>query len=229
MIQRQDRHKELEVSSIAYYQYNPRKNAMPYSQFTLPQVVQEFNLTLIEVGSFLPSPNPISPSPYLAEFIEKHFDLALALNTEKARSELLVCPILLGVKEALEGQMSLFSGEDFTIEPERGFNGTCDYILSRSSEQLFVTAPVVIIVEAKKENLKSGLGQCVAEMIAAQKFNEIQQNSISAIYGAMTTGSLWRFLKLESQTVTIGLREYSVPPVEQILGILVSLVSDSLE
>ena len=124
-----------------------KNNLMPYSQFTLQQVTQEFKLKLVEVSTFLPAvTNPVSPSPYLTEFIERNFDLALALNTEKARSEMLICPILLAAKEALGGKISLFSGEDFTVEPETGLNGICDYILSLSSEQLFVTAPVAIIV-----------------------------------------------------------------------------------
>jgi hypothetical protein len=80
-------------------------------------------------------------------------------------------------------------------------------------------------VEAKKEDLKGGLGQCVAAMLAAQKFNAAKQISIPIIYGSITTGSIWRFLKLEGQTVTIGLREYSLMPIEQILGILVSFIS----
>ncbi|TAG97061.1 MAG: hypothetical protein EAZ09_12770 [Oscillatoriales cyanobacterium] len=199
---------------------------MSYSQFTLQQVTQQFKLKIVEVSTFLPPIEPIYPNPYLAEYIERHFDLALALNTEKARSEMLICPILLGVKEALAGKISLFSGEEFTVEPETGLNGICDYILSRSSEQLFVTAPIAIIVEAKKEDLKSGLGQCAAEMLAAQKFNVAKQISIPIIYGAITTGSIWRFLKLEEQTLTIGLREYPALPIEQILGILVSFISD---
>lgn len=199
---------------------------MSYSQFTLQQVTQEFNLKIVEISTFLPPIEPVYPNPYLAEFIERHFDLALALNTEKARSEMLICPILLGVKEALAGKISLFSGEEFTVEPEIGLNGICDYILSRSSEQLFVTAPIAIIVEAKKEDLKSGLGQCAAEMLAAQKFNMAKQIYIPIIYGAITTGSIWRFLKLEEQTLTIGLREYPAMPIEQILGILVSFISD---
>ena len=202
-----------------------KNNLMPYSQFTLQQVTQQFKLNIVEVSTFLPVTNPVSPSPYLTEFLERNFDLALALNTEKARSEMLICPILLAAKEALGGKISLFFGEDFTVEPEIGLNGICDYILSLSSEQLFVTAPVAIIVEAKKEDLKGGLGQCVAEMLAAQKFNAAKQISIPIIYGSITTGSIWRFLKLEGQTVTIGLREYSLMPIEQILGILVSFIS----
>jgi hypothetical protein len=81
------------------------------------------------------------------------------------------------------------------------------------------------VVEAKKEDLNGGLGQCVAQMIAAQRFNEQNNQSVPIIFGTVTTGDRWKFLKLESNTVTIGLLEYNLPPVEQVLGILVSFVA----
>ncbi|AUB42739.1 hypothetical protein COO91_08885 [Nostoc flagelliforme CCNUN1] len=79
-------------------------------------------------------------------------------------------------------------------------------------------------MEAKKENLKGGLGQCIAEMIAAQRFNVKYEKSIATIYGSVTSGNLWTFLKLEDRTVTIDLTEYLIPPVEQVLGILVWMI-----
>ncbi len=199
---------------------------MPYSDFTLRRVKQDFNLTIVEQPTFLPPIQPQSPSPFLSAFLEKYLPLALALNTEKARSEMLICPILLEVKDILGSQVSLFSGNDFTVDPSVGLSGVCDFLISRSSEQLFVEAPAVVIVEAKREDLNGGLGQCVAEMIAAQRFNEQNQQSVPIIYGTITTGDRWKFLKLEGQIVTIGLLEYTLPTVDQILGILVSLVAD---
>lgn len=113
------------------------------------------------------SVQPISLSPYLNEFLTKNLQLAIALNTEKARSELLICPLLLAVKEALSNSVSLFSGEEFNVDAETGLTGVCDYLFSCSPEQLFIKAPVAVIIEAKKEDLKGGLGQCIAAMIAA--------------------------------------------------------------
>lgn len=199
---------------------------MSYSDFTLRRARQEFNLTIVEQPTFLPPTEPISPSPFLTTFLDKHLPLALALNTEKARSEILICPILLEVKDNLNQQISLFSGNDFTIDSSVGLSGVCDFLISRSPEQLFIEAPAVVVVEAKREDLNGGLGQCVAEMIAAQRFNEQNNKPVPAIYGAVTTGDRWKFLKLEGLTVTIGLLEYTIPPVAQILGILVSLISD---
>jgi hypothetical protein len=85
---------------------------------------------------------------------------------------MIIIPILLEVKRRSKHQISLFSGIDFNVNFEKGLNGICDYIIRFSPEQLFIRAPVITLVEAKNENIKAGLGQCVAEMIAAQLFNQ---------------------------------------------------------
>jgi len=91
---------------------------------------------------------------------------------------------------------------------------------------LLVSAPVIIIVEAKKENINAGLGQCVAEMLAAQIFNEREGNEIPAIYGAVTTGTIWKFLKLQAQIIEIDLGEYYLNDVNKIVGILASVINN---
>ncbi len=75
------------------------------------------------------------------------------------------------MRKILNRQISFFSGEEFNVEPEVGLAEFCDFMISLLLEQLFIEAPAVVIVEAKKENFKGGLGQCIAEMIAAQRFN----------------------------------------------------------
>jgi hypothetical protein len=197
---------------------------MAYSDFTLRKVLKDFNLSTQD-NSLCTNASPISPSPFLADFLDRSVSLAIAIGTEKARSELLISPILLDVREHLQRKISLFSGTDFTVDPTIGLNGICDFLISRSPEQVIITAPVAVIVEAKKGELDSGLGQCIAEMVAAQKFNQQQDNAIDTIYGTVTSGSLWRFLKLENQTVTFDLKEYAIPPVEKVLGILIHIAS----
>ena len=197
---------------------------MPYSQFTIPKVVEDFGLTLVESGSFFETTQDVPLSPYLEEFITKNLQLAIALNTEKARSELIICPVLLAIREALPN-IGFFSGEEFNVDVDMGLNGVCDYIFSRSTEQLYVTAPVTMVVEAKKENLKGGLGQCMAEMVAAWRFNTERQNAIKNIYGVVTTGTVWRFLKLQEKTVTIDLNEYALPPIGSVLARLILMFS----
>lgn len=198
---------------------------MSYSDFTLRKVKQTFGINTIEDQKFLPEIQPIAASTTLTDFLAESLPLAIATGSEKARSELIISPVLLEVRKILQRKISLFSGTDFTVDSALGLNGVCDFVLSRSTEQLEVEAPAVMIVEAKKSDLNPGIGQCIAEMIAAQKFNEINNQSIPTIYGSVTNGTVWRFLQLTEQTVTIDFTDYPLPPVDVILGILVWMVT----
>ncbi|MEM7555670.1 MAG: hypothetical protein AAF378_16525 [Cyanobacteria bacterium P01_A01_bin.84] len=208
---------------------------MSYSDFSLSRVKRDFGLTTVENGRFLPEIQPIEPSFYLKEALSEGLPLAMTLPTplrgiatgsEKARSELIISPILVEVRKVLERKISFFSGEDFTVAPELGLSGVCDFLISRSPEQVFIKAPAVIIIEAKKGDLKPGLGQCAAEMVAAQKFNQENNIPITTIYGSVTSVTAWRFLKLEGQILSIELQDYPVPPVGILLGMLVWMIRE---
>ena len=110
------------------------------------------------------------------------------------------------------------------LEPTQGLTGFCDFLISLSPEQLVIEAPVVTLVEAKNDNIQSGLGQCMAEMIAAQIFNQRKGKQISTIYGVVTTGTNWKFLILKGQVIEIDLNEYFINQLGKILGILKSLI-----
>ncbi|MFM5887849.1 MAG: hypothetical protein ACKPFD_07325 [Dolichospermum sp.] len=199
---------------------------MSYSEFTLDKVRKAFALTIIDkINAFASIPEIECPA-LLAEVLEENVPLALASNTEKSRSEMIIAPILIAARKYLNNQISLFSGIDFTVDTEQGLTGNCDFIISRSPELLIINAPVVIIVEAKKENINAGLGQCVAEMIAARMFNEREGNNIQTIYGTVTTGTNWKFLKLINQVVEIDLTDYYINHVSKILGILSNIVME---
>jgi hypothetical protein len=203
---------------------------MAYSDFTsLAKAKKAFDLTIVEeIGTFAVIPE-LRSSEALTEALAYNVPLATASNSEKARSELIIMPILLEVRKRLHSRFSLFSGVDFTVDEGRGLNGYCDYILSNSTEQLFVAAPVMMVVEAKNENLKGGLGQCVAEMVAAQIFNERENVSNYTIFGAVTTGTNWLFLQLRGKEVTIDLTEYYLVQIDRILGILThAIVTNAL-
>jgi len=199
---------------------------MAYSDFTLRKVKQSFGLTAVEGGRFLPEVEPIAPSPILAGLLEDTVPWAIAVGTEKAKSEVIIAPALLEVKRLLNHQISVFSGTDFTVDIAAGLNGVCDFLISRSPEQFEIEAPAVVLVEAKRDNINSGLGQCIAQMVAAQRFNEANNNPIPTIYGSVTSGTAWRFMKLEGQIITIDVRDYPFPPVETILSMLVWMVRE---
>ncbi|MEG4407854.1 hypothetical protein [Microcoleus sp. MON2_D5] len=195
---------------------------MSYSDFTLNRVAKDFNLTISERSNIFTEIPELTPSDFLQETLRDNLPLALGSNTEKARSELIIAPILVELRKQLNYQISWFSGIDFSVDASKGLNGSCDFIISQSPELLFVSAPVITVVEAKKENILAGLGQCVAEMLAAQIFNKNEGNEIPVIYGTVTTGTNWKFLKLTNQTIEIDLVEYFINDLGKILGILAS-------
>jgi hypothetical protein len=195
---------------------------MPYSQFTTIRNVREaFQLTVLEGDRWLPMIEAIAPSHTLADTLAESLPIVATSGSEKARSEGIIYPVLLDVRRVCDRKVSLFSGEDFTVEEAVGLNGSCDFLLTRSPEVLEIDAPAVVIVEAKKTDLKTGFGQCIAEMVAAQRFNQDKGCIVSSIYGSVSNGIQWQFLKLEQQTVTIDLTVYPLPPVDQILGFFV--------
>ena len=199
---------------------------MPYSKFTLSKAVEDFDLTIVEGDRFLPPIPPVEPTPLLREILKDTVPWAIAVGSEKARSEGIINPVLLDIKRQLDQPIIVFSGEEFNVQPEAELTGYVDFLISRSAEQLFIKAPAIVLVEAKKEDLKPALGQCLAEMVAAQRFNQQKQQAIGTIYGTVTSGTVWRFLKLEDHRVSIDLNDYPLPPTDQVLGMLMWMVQD---
>jgi hypothetical protein len=195
---------------------------MSYSDFSLEKVKKKFNLVIKENEELFTNINPLEPSNLLREFLAQNANLALKINTEKARSEMIIAPILLDLKHLVNDKISLFSGVEFNIDSEQGLNGICDFLISNSEEQLFISSPVVTLVEAKNENIMGGLGQCIAEMIAAKIFNEQEGNQIPLILGVVTSGNIWKFLQLKGQEIAIDINEYYLKDIAHILGILAS-------
>ena len=200
---------------------------MSYSEYSLTRAKQEFSLVTLEKRDLFADVPKLIPSNLLTETLNYNLPIALGSNSEKARAELIIAPILVDLRRQFQEEISLFSGIDFTVDPTKGLNGTCDFLITKSPEILVLTAPVITIVEAKKENINAGLGQCAAEMVAAQIFNGQAPTPIKMIYGAVTTGSIWQFLKLEKQTLSIDLSEYYLNDVNTILGILASGISQA--
>jgi len=198
---------------------------MAYSDFSLEGAVKTFELKYSEVADLFGKEPNLECSQLLAETLKRSVPLGLASNTQKSRAEMITAPILIELREQLHNRISLFSGIDFNVDSERGLDGSCDFLMGNSSGLLLVVAPVIIIVEAKPENLNSELGQCVAEMWAASLFNEREGNDIPAIYGAVTSGNIWKFMKLKEQVIEIDLTEYYLSDVNKILGILASAIN----
>lgn len=197
---------------------------MSYSQFKLEDIETQLGLSIQECQTLLTTVHPQPISDRLQELLDYNLPLALEIGTEKARSEMIIAPILIELKKILESKISLFSGREFNIDPERGLVGFCDFLITRSSSQLIIKSPVIIIVEAKNDNIQSGLGQCIAEMYAAQIFNQRQGETLKTIYGSVTNGTNWKFLKLVNQIVQIDVHEYFLNDLSLLLGFLKAFV-----
>ena len=197
---------------------------MAYSNFTLEMVRTAFQLEIVESAGIFSKIASVDPSAHLVTTLARNVPLAITINTEKAKSELIIADILVELREKLERRISLFSGIDFSIDDEKGLTGVCDFLVSLSPVQSFLEAPVITLVEAKKDDLTIGLGRCVAEMFAAQRFNAEKDNDLPYIYGTTTSGTDWRFLKLEGQRLYIDMGVYPIAQCDKILGILSSMV-----
>ena len=197
---------------------------MAYSDFDLRKVKTTLQVNLFEKQDLFSAISPIAISPILTEILKENIPLARTINTEKARSELIIVNILVELRKMQKHQISLFSGIEFNVDKERGLNGFCDFILSASQEQLILTAPIITVVEAKNENIIGGLGQCIAEMVAARIFNE---DKLEKIYGVVTTGTAWKFLKIQNNDVFIDIDEYSIEHPDKILGILLAMLEQT--
>lgn len=201
---------------------------MPYREFTFQKLEADLQLTLEEADLYSVV-KPVEISAVFSEVLDENVPLALSIHTEKARSELIIAPVLVELRKAVHHQVSLFSGIELNVDPQKGLNGVCDFIISASSRQILISAPLIQIVEAKNENIKSGIPQCIAEMYAAQLFNRDKERDIPIIYGVVTTGSSWKFLQLEGQVVTIDSLEYFIDNIQKIMAILLAMIQPNLK
>ncbi len=197
---------------------------MAYNNFTLESVKDGFDLKLID-NRFCELLPVAEPQVEFLTIFDESFSLAEVAKSEKAKSELLVSPILVQARRLVSQRVQLFSGEEFDVDREKGLNGFCDFLFSRSANRFTIDAPVLMLVEAKRGEIETGLGQCVAEMLAAQLYNQTKNRDVPVVYGCVTSGTLWQFLKLEGSDVTIDPTSYFVVPVQKILGILKWILS----
>jgi hypothetical protein len=146
------------------------------------------------------------------------------LSTEKAKSEFIIAPVLYEIARKNEDIVSFFSGHNLDVDKDLGLKGFCDFLFAKAPESPVIKEPIFCIVEAKNDNLEKGIPQCIAEMYAARLFNERHKKQIDIIYGCVTTGYQWLFLKLESQTVYQDTTIYPLNDLPKILGILQFIV-----
>jgi hypothetical protein len=202
------------------------KKYRSYSDLSIDDVRKNFNLTILRAVLF-EHIGTVEPGLWLQEMLQESF--VISVISEKARSEFIVAPILLYIRKLHHGKISIYSGVKFDVEAAAGLRGICDFILSKSPMLPTVQAPAFMMVEAKKNDIEEGLGQCAAEMVAAQIFNRREEIEIPLIYGCVTSGESWQFLRLTDNILEIDRNRYFIDKLENILGILNTVVTEILK
>ncbi len=193
-----------------------------YTDFSLGNALRVFHLAITQNALF-PNMQPQEVPAWLRATLDR--GLPLALNSEKARSEYIVAPILLALRELSGNRFAIYSGERMDVDAELGLVGECDFILALTPPLPVIQSPIACLVEAKKNDIESGLGQCVAQMIGAQRLNLLDNTGIDTIFGCVTTGETWQFLRLTESVLTIDSARYYIVELEKILGALLAVVN----
>lgn len=191
-----------------------------YSRFSKKDI-KKLGITVREAMLFS-QVKPLQPSEWLTQTLDQ--SMQIKLGSEKAKSEFIIAPIMREIIERNPDQIALFSGYEFTVLEEKGLTGSCDYIFSRDVGSPDIQAPVLLVVEAKNENLETGGPQCIAEMYAAQLFNEQAGKPPRPVYGAVTFGREWQFYCLTNQTVVRDVKIFSITELPLIIGVLQQII-----
>ncbi len=161
---------------------------------------------------------PQLPSAWLEETLS--FNFQMPMLSEKARSELLITPILLEIRRQNPHRFTFFSGCSLNVDPQRGLKGVCDFILASPWNAVFLQIPLLAIVEAKhNQSLLDAVPQCSAEMLAAQLLNQQKNILLKTLYGVITNGYEWLFLTLNHNIITININHYSIQQLPELLGV----------
>jgi hypothetical protein len=194
---------------------------MGYGDFTLDYVIAQFGLELVQRPLF-EKVQPIEPSPWLSDTLDT--GQAIAFYSEKSRSEFIVAPVLLACQKMVHAECCVYSGVRLDVDSQRGLTGQCDFVVSRTSPTPILRAPLLVIVEAKRNDIEEGLGQCAAQMIAARLFNENHKVPLDRVYGCVTTGEAWQFLRLQELALVVDSDRYYLLQIAEILGILMAII-----
>lgn len=199
---------------------------MGYSNYrSLKQTLKKLALDEQDIYMF-PDVKFVQPSDWLLQ------TLALAermpITNEKGKSERLISPILLEVAIHFEKQITLFSGEDLTVDSSRDLSGECDFFFAKHARKSVMQAPVVTFVEAKDEDFEYGQAQCTAQMYASLLYNEQEGKPFPFVYGCAVTGDNWRFLRLENNILTLDIKTYYLTELPKILGIFHQIIAEIL-
>jgi hypothetical protein len=193
-----------------------------YSHFSLEDISNQFGIQNKRQRLF---DNIVEIPP--SDWLNNSLSIAeeLPIKSEKARSEMIVVPILVELRKLNNKFFTIYSGETLMADAEKGLKGECDFILAKDTGSFNINTPIIQVVEAKKNDVEIGIPQCAAQLIGANVYNQQRNTNLEQIYGCVTTGDDWQFLKLENNEILIDTRRYYLGNVAELLGVFQQVIS----
>ncbi|NEP14369.1 MAG: hypothetical protein F6K14_30075 [Symploca sp. SIO2C1] len=185
---------------------------MPFTGYkNLAMVIKAFELTYQENNFILQSEFT------LKDYFKQRFEILLkdgiVDNSEAAICENLIAPILTEVWFAYKESWLLWSHQSLIYNED--LSGVPDYLLAHKSPlgKIVFDQPFFVAIEAKKDDFTAGWGQCAAEMVACQKINGIEGQTI---FGIVSNGKMWEFSKLSDRLFTKNIKSYTIYDLDQL-------------
>ena len=188
---------------------------MAFSDFkAIPDVQEQFRITYV-ADNFFGTEEPLHPSDQFLSELEFNMKYIDVYASEAARCENVIYPILREVYKRYADAYALWVKKPLTYDET--LSGTPDYFISTRSELgiLTVGTPLIMLVEAKKNDFEQGWGQCLAELVAAQKINDAPD---VPVYGIVSDGERWQFGKLVDDGFTQNRTTFSIDNLPALFG-----------
>jgi hypothetical protein len=193
---------------------------MAYTDFSLATLDTKFGIRNYVKPLFEPLP-PLTPSDWLQTSLRLVQELPV--RTEKAKSESIVFPILLELRNRNDKFFTIYSGDNLNADSDRGLNGECDFILTKDTGSFDINYPIMQVVEAKRNDLEIGVPQCAAQLVGARFFNEAKGVSVPILTGCVTTGNEWLFIRLTDH-LEIDRRKYYLNELGELLAVFQQII-----
>ncbi len=197
---------------------------MAFTDFkSIAQVQEEYSIKYIE-ENFIDYID-LSPSEDFMKELDFNLDNIDVFSSEASRCENVIYPVIREVYKNFADRYTLWSHKSISVDHK--LTGTPDYLISTKSElgKTVLGLPILVIAEAKQNNFVEGWGQCLAELVAAQKMN---QNDENFVYGIVTDGELWQFGKLQANLFIKHRARIAITDLEKVFGATGYLLRQSI-
>ena len=200
---------------------------MAFSDFkTIPEVLERFRITYTTKDFVHIEEISGTPSEQFLEEFEFCIQNIDVFASEAARCEAIIFPVLKEIYKPYAENYALWIKKAITYDET--LNGTPDYLIATRSELGLpvVGTPLIILVEAKKNDFDQGWGQCLSELVAAQRINE---DTDFPVYGIVSDGTLWQFGRLVGDTFTRNRTSVTMDNLPVLFGAIDAVFKASTE